>query len=494
MDETDRTTEFHPDRWCEELGQRLDAFSSSVWPSFSYDFPEEMLSPNFSLVPDAREWARRRYRILGEMAQHDPGAAEAFDRASLRYADNDIVVVIAALREHPILRHALDRGDPDPHEAVEFLVPFVRAFRIEMRTLASQLTRLTFKTNGVDAARLLNQFLAEGEARSLRGREINLILGLRSARRVDIGEGVFLAPFQEVEALYGLHPATRDDTLDERPSFTGSRHRLLRESPEYVTALVREFTWGPAIVSIPESSGPSNLPVVQLPDSAQEYLFPPLEDNERINDFLTITMGAHQQDGGQYVPVDRWLTDISVSYRFSRDLDSGSASDWRGPVRDFSEDKVQTFLEMIERRAGYKENREQLDSAVRQLATLHSRAGRSRITDRILDAATALEVLYGLNGPEITYKLRVRAGFFLGKGSEERQEIFRKVGRFYEARSAAVHGGTRRRRRQLDPAEALSDGIAIAQDTLLAVLRLGHTPDWDRMVMSAGENLDPPST
>ena len=39
-------------------------------------------------------------------------------------------------------------------------------------------------------------------------------------------------------------------------------------------------------------------------------------------------------------------------------------------------------------------------------------------------ATVVLETMYGLDAPEITYKLGTRAGWYLGTNGEERIEIF----------------------------------------------------------------------
>ena len=484
-----KITEFDADRWCEELGKSLDEFASTVQPIFRYEFPDEEPLPNVLPIPDVHELAQRRYRKLAERIQHDPSAAEVFEGAGLRFNDGDRGNVVAALRHHPAILRALNKSDANLDGAVFLLYPFGSADVVELKDLALQLARLTFKTNGMEAARLLNRFLTQGEARSLGGCEIILIWGLRSCRRIDIGEGVFLAPYEEIAAIYGPHPIARHDGIQQRASSMARPHRLFHEAPEYVTALVREFTWGPAIAPASEhSSELSGLPVVRLLASDRDSEPPPPEDAERIRDFLTIATEKHQLSGGWYVPVEQWLTEIHKNYRYSWNQENTLGDEW-WETNDLFEVGAKTFMEMAEGWVNYKGKREQLDSAIRQLATLYYRRGRSQVNDQILDAATALEVMYALDAAEITYKLRVRAGFFLGNNSDERQGIFNRVGKFYEARSAVIHGGTRRRR--VAPGAALSDGLAVARNTLIALLRLGHAPNWDHMVMSAGEDMSP---
>ena len=131
--------------------------------------------------------------------------------------------------------------------------------------------------------------------------------------------------------------------------------------------------------------------------------------------------------------------------------------------------------------------RERLRLAVRRLAASHSREGRLRVEDRILDSGIALETMYDLSGSEITYKLRTRAAYFLGHDARERRDLFRQIGNFYRARSAIVHGPSGKRRRKIDLHEAGATGFEVGRSTLLRLLREGGAPDWDAVALSAVE-------
>ena len=158
---------------------------------------------------------------------------------------------------------------------------------------------------------------------------------------------------------------------------------------------------------------------------------------------------------------------------------------WQFPL---SEEGRSLFLELLSGWRDYNvEGRQRLRLAVRRLAALHSRDGRLRVEDRILDSAIALETMYDLPGSEITYKLRTRAAYFLGHDARERKDLFRQIGNFYAARSAIVHGPSGRRRRKIDLHEAGATGFEVGRSTLLRLLREGGAPDWDAVVRSAGE-------
>ena len=183
------------------------------------------------------------------------------------------------------------------------------------------------------------------------------------------------------------------------------------------------------------------------------------------------------------------MEDLDPNVKFGWTSGGGWRNDWWGETH-FTEESAETFLEMIRAWRRHQGDRDRLALAIRRLAALPSRIGRFGTEDRILDTAIALETMYGLDSPEITYKLETREGYFLGNNAHERMEILGKVKNFYEARSAVVHGPrrSRRGRRGVDLENALSNGLHLARETLQALLRGGSNPDWDRLVMSAGES------
>ena len=180
------------------------------------------------------------------------------------------------------------------------------------------------------------------------------------------------------------------------------------------------------------------------------------------------------------------MDDLNPNVRFGWSNSGGWVNDWWPRERLLSDDNANTFLEMIHDWRKYPGDRKLLGLAIRRLATSRSRAGGFGTEDRILDTAIALETMYDLDGSEITYKLETRAGYFLGKDLKERMEIFRKVKGFYDARSAVVHG-PRGRGRRISLEEAFADGYGIARGTLLKLLHDGNVPDWNSLIMSAGE-------
>ncbi|MCG9129879.1 hypothetical protein JT359_20000, partial [Candidatus Poribacteria bacterium] len=61
--------------------------------------------------------------------------------------------------------------------------------------------------------------------------------------------------------------------------------------------------------------------------------------------------------------------------------------------------------------------------------------------DRIIDLAIALEALYLPDMGESTFKLGVRAAWYLGENKEDRKKLLAEFKELYKCRSAVVHGG-----------------------------------------------------
>ena len=120
---------------------------------------------------------------------------------------------------------------------------------------------------------------------------------------------------------------------------------------------------------------------------------------------------------------------------------------------------------------------------VGRLAEALARDGRFAGDDRILDVAIALERMYRLDGGEISYKMRIRAAWFLGGDAENRLRDVKAVKEFYEARSAIVHNRKGKASRQRNR-EAFGKGFDIAKRTLFKLLHDGPPENWDELVIA----------
>ena len=130
---------------------------------------------------------------------------------------------------------------------------------------------------------------------------------------------------------------------------------------------------------------------------------------------------------------------------------------------------------------------------VSRLAEAAARSGRFAVDDRILDVTIALERMYELDQGEIGFKLKTRAACFLESDTARGTQIFKDVGRFYDARSAIVHS-TKKERWSTEAREAaFGKGFDIARRSLGKLLREGPPADWNELVIAAAGVIRSPS-
>ena len=180
---------------------------------------------------------------------------------------------------------------------------------------------------------------------------------------------------------------------------------------------------------------------------------------ENIIDLLSIVTGKPLTAPLQYIQAlgqghDTMITKQSVAgmRRRARHL--------------LSDHEVETFREFIRGWEACSQRHDAVELAIARLADSFSRSGRFELEDRILDTATALEILYELGGSELKYKLATRGACFLGDDDEESKSIMNRLKAFYDQRSAIVHNGKTKKNRKT-VAESLSDVSDLARRTLL---------------------------
>ena len=471
---------FDTNHWIGKMGANLAKLATEVSPE-AYHFSGTPERGWGQFAPYSHE---EYQRLAEESAKGDPYFKEVLDRSHIKF-DDEPVEVEALLREHPVISRALENSGQE--QAVR-VFSVGSSSTVELRTFVIHLIKLTFGSGGEHAAEVLHRFLTSGEACELKAYEITVFDGLKVDRRIDFAEGAFLAPYHEVESTCGEYPSASPRHVRA----AGRYYHPSNDVPEGSAALVRQLSWGPAIA--PVDSSALSLDIVSTlrcqliteegpggeldRDEMNRKRF---QDHDRFVDFLCIATGEPQEYRFWYFKVDKWMEGL--------DLDSAASvingREWMGRKYSLSEADADLLLEIIRGWKGYQDDRDRLELAIRRLAALPSRAGRFGAEDQLLDTAIALETMYSLDAPEITYKLGTRAAHYLGTTGEERIQIFRRIKDFYSARSALVHG-SRGRSRRIDLGKGLSDGWQLARGTLLALLRDGKAPEWDRLVVSAG--------
>ena len=136
-----------------------------------------------------------------------------------------------------------------------------------------------------------------------------------------------------------------------------------------------------------------------------------------------------------------------------------------------------------------RERHQQYAPVISRLAEALARSGQYASQDKILDVAIALERMYELDSPEVTFKLKARAACFLESETAERKRVFKEIGQFYAGRSAIVH---RRKKKPLEEGaeekqreQAFATGFELARQSLLKLLKEGPPPpgEWDNVIL-----------
>ena len=464
------TPSFNAEAWIGRLATALEALAATVEFSFSLD-----------------GGPRRRFR-LDEVrslkaggsrldALRDAVISGAIHYSTVRFA-SDQVEVRAILRDHPVLRRVLKGTGED--ELLSILTPLGATF-VSCTQLVERLVRLSAASSGAEAARPLHRFLADGESRRLEAREFVVLYGLKVARRVDLGNGAFLAPLDE--RLISQEGFTKGEAGKLQTSSVAGRQFQKDSGGSSVYA--RDLNWGPGVSRAPDGPAPAPDEI----DSAEvTYRFP--HDVETLAQLLSIAAQCPLATSIRHVRFAKWMHDVQREFAVGGWHSAQYRFDGWWDERDLSVEAEDRFKQLIAAwpkfRFASEHERVALNLAAWRISWSFARIGRWQLHDRILDYAIALEILYGLDGSKLTYKLGTRAAFLLSRTPQTRRSTFEKITEFYAVRSAIVHGGTKRKRKgrhYVDLDQACAGGCDLACDTLLALLQRGRFPDWKAVVL-----------
>ena len=112
--------------------------------------------------------------------------------------------------------------------------------------------------------------------------------------------------------------------------------------------------------------------------------------------------------------------------------------------------------------------------------------------DKVIDLGIVLEALYLSDiseTTELSFRLRVRASWYLGKDKENRKELMKDFSKIYEWRSKVVHTGklpNKTRRTPYTPEEAeafIAKAQDLCRDSIMKILEDGEFPDWNDLIL-----------
>ena len=138
-----------------------------------------------------------------------------------------------------------------------------------------------------------------------------------------------------------------------------------------------------------------------------------------------------------------------------------------------------------------------LDAKVRERLRIPiDRSIKSKIdrdpVDKMIDLGIALEALYLSDiHEELTFRLRVRAAWYLGKDKEHRKELLKQFRDIYSCRSSAVHNGklddmARFGEESIPPSDFIKRTQDLCRESIIKMLNDKRFPDsdyWDSLIV-----------
>ena len=126
---------------------------------------------------------------------------------------------------------------------------------------------------------------------------------------------------------------------------------------------------------------------------------------------------------------------------------------------------------------------------------IKSKTREERI-DKIIDLGIAFEALYLSDvNEELTFRLGVRAAWYLGKDEEHRKELLKKFGDIYRCRSNAVHNGklgktARFGEKDIPISEFIEGTQDLCRESIMKILDDGKFPDWNSLILGGAAESD----
>ena len=179
-------------------------------------------------------------------------------------------------------------------------------------------------------------------------------------------------------------------------------------------------------------------------------------------------------------PVDVWQDDGDTAAF----CDGSSSMFWRRIYATESSVATPLTQELLEgawkiyrMRQGAPKVKSKVDMSVKRW--VNSKRQESNLTDKFIELRVALEALFLDNAQgEMRFRLATNGAWFLGASLRDREQNYNVLLKAYKAASAAVHGSEVRGKE-----EQLTEAQEICRDGILKMLRLGHKPDWRRLVL-----------
>ena len=316
-------------------------------------------------------------------------------------------------------------------------------------------------------------------------KQLALLEGIRLEKEIEVFDGVRLVPLSSVES--------------ERPSYM----------PNVSRSMPGDFFFGKTLLVIDCCISPIfHKPMKEHSDAGLEQGY--LDPRNRENPFR---VEVHGRDSTNFSVNDRSVNilchalsltcnrpvQVSFERRFLEEselfnLSSGifHRSHWR--IADSGEPRMVGETEIYEAKHLYNDLK--ANSEVRKALWIPiDRWVKSKVpgrcVDSIIDLGIAFETLYLLDTDsksELSFRLRLRAAWHLGKDEEDRKQLLTKFKNIYEGRSKAVHSGKLKETlefggEKISRSEFIAQTQDLCRESIMKVLEDGRFPDWDNLML-----------
>ena len=325
--------------------------------------------------------------------------------------------------------------------------------------------------------------------------EVSLVDGIRVETEIQIFEGVKLVPLPSLNT-----ERTTDEVLQYLPGFPSNAFVDQADSFFGKTLLIIDQPGFSIFHKPPEQLFKPGTQVSDLPFQVEEHDVK-FRNRKEINAFiksffqalsLVCNSSVYIYPLGWFLAADKSLHGRSETIR-TRD------PFWERRPFVSSTKAEQT---KIEKAKGLYEILTKLNSKSRgklQIAInrwIKSKTSQSA-QDKIIDLAIALEALYLPDAGESTFKLGVRAAWYLGKNREDRKKLLAEFKELYKCRSTVAHGGDLKKKKNIvikGESVSISDFIVRVQDLcrdsiekiMKQCLKEGEFPKndyWDNLIL-----------
>ncbi len=434
--------------WEKKVADSLQGLLPSVTASAKH-YPElpDLNNEQFrSLVLDSGKYARQ----LDKYVRYSP---------VIYYSHASAKTLSALILEHPIAaNHVFSVAKKCSAIGVQTIKKSKKPLGF-VQYLISNFIYSSILRGTEETARSLNKVLESTDGReNLDALRVVFLPGIDIKDRYDITDTLSIAPYEY---------------FDDQLAFSAKSWY----APYNTNAvLIERFPWDKAIIcpaSESQKRGYHLLPEQQDAMSALALLSIKLERP-------VYTAGSTTRAEKSVYDVLGWEMDMGILYYGATGRNIRFDDDRRVVVDETILHGVRKL--MSQRAQLSRDDIQSIDISVRRLSSYYGR-GSSKIAteDRFLDVAIALEALYRPNGSKLREKISSRAAWFFGKNETDRLEIKDTVKKFYEYRSAIVHGT-----HPDNDNVALGTVFDIAKKTLMTHLEKGKFPsdeEWNRLTL-----------